>query len=187
MSAPMAALVVGAGQHALIHTALLYVRGKWERSEAGHASMLMSKCSHDLDLIAWMKSGIRPRRSPASAARISFGLNTRLKEQEPGVLLTVASSQRVVTQPASITSTAMTPATSMSGIGPERPKSLHLWSEPGRRRSPPSRRTALLAGASGSPPLRLLITSRSSWTLPTVRRRRLLWWEGPSDPNARST
>jgi predicted dehydrogenase len=43
------------------HMAMAFVRGKWSRSMDGYASMLMAKCCHDLDLIAWMKSGISPR------------------------------------------------------------------------------------------------------------------------------
>jgi predicted dehydrogenase len=63
------------------HMAVGYVRGKWARQQPdvrqqpgvrqqnGYASMLMAKCCHDLDLIAWMKSGIAPR------AVASFGSN----------------------------------------------------------------------------------------------------------------
>lgn len=43
------------------HMAVGFVRGKWSRREACGSSMLMAKCCHDLDLIAWMKSGIAPR------------------------------------------------------------------------------------------------------------------------------
>jgi predicted dehydrogenase len=38
-----------------------FVRGKWSRREVGGSSMLMAKCCHDLDLVAWMKSGIAPQ------------------------------------------------------------------------------------------------------------------------------
>ncbi len=51
------------------HMAVGYVRGKWNRKAECHSSMLMAKCCHDLDLIAWMKSGIAPR------AVASFGNN----------------------------------------------------------------------------------------------------------------
>jgi predicted dehydrogenase len=43
------------------HMAACFVRGKWNRRERSHSSMLMAKCCHDLDLIAWMKSGTAPR------------------------------------------------------------------------------------------------------------------------------
>lgn len=41
------------------HMASCFVRGKWNQKATSNP-MLMSKCCHDLDLIAWMKSGIRP-------------------------------------------------------------------------------------------------------------------------------
>jgi len=49
------------------HMAVAFVRGKWNSQARCGSSMLMSKCCHDLDLIVWMKSGIRP------AAVSSFG------------------------------------------------------------------------------------------------------------------
>ena len=51
------------------HMAVGFVRGKWNSKDRCRSSMLMSKCCHDLDLLAWMKSGI----SPISVA--SFGSN----------------------------------------------------------------------------------------------------------------
>jgi predicted dehydrogenase len=51
------------------HMAVGFVRGKWNNKDKCRSSMLMSKCCHDLDLLAWMKSGI----SPSSVA--SFGSN----------------------------------------------------------------------------------------------------------------
>ena len=51
------------------HMAVGFIRGKWARKVHGYASMLMAKCCHDLDLIAWMKSGIAPK------AVASFGSN----------------------------------------------------------------------------------------------------------------
>lgn len=44
------------------HMAAAYVRGKWNSKDAGGSSILMAKCCHDLDIISWMKSGIRPVR-----------------------------------------------------------------------------------------------------------------------------
>jgi predicted dehydrogenase len=41
------------------HMAVGFVRGKWRRRDDSNP-MLMSKCCHDLDLAAWMKSGIAP-------------------------------------------------------------------------------------------------------------------------------
>lgn len=42
------------------HMAMGYVRGKWRNLEEGKSSMLMAKCSHDLDLLAWMKGDTIP-------------------------------------------------------------------------------------------------------------------------------
>ena len=42
------------------HMAVGFVRGKWRRKDLCGSSMLMAKCCHDLDLIAWMKSGVAP-------------------------------------------------------------------------------------------------------------------------------
>lgn len=45
------------------HMLVAYVRGKWRNEAmAGHHSMLLAKCCHDIDLIMWMKSGIAPVR-----------------------------------------------------------------------------------------------------------------------------
>lgn len=53
------------------HMATCFVRGKWNRLELGN-SMLMSKCCHDLDLITWMKSGIRPLRVSSLGSLMYF-------------------------------------------------------------------------------------------------------------------
>lgn len=42
------------------HMASCYVRGKWNRDDVCGSSMLMAKCCHDLDLITWFKSGVKP-------------------------------------------------------------------------------------------------------------------------------
>jgi predicted dehydrogenase len=42
------------------HMAMAYVRGKWNSKEKCKSSMLMAKCCHDLDILTWMKGGIRP-------------------------------------------------------------------------------------------------------------------------------
>lgn len=58
------------------HMAVGYIRGKWSKPSVSHASMLMAKCCHDLDLIAWMKSGVRPR------AVASFGSNFQFRPEK---------------------------------------------------------------------------------------------------------
>lgn len=42
------------------HLAVSYIRGKWSNEEKCGASMLLAKCCHDLDLMVWLKSGVRP-------------------------------------------------------------------------------------------------------------------------------
>jgi predicted dehydrogenase len=54
------------------HMAVSYVRGKWARKQHGYASMLMGKCSHDLDLIAWLKSGVHPRSVSSFGSNFQF-------------------------------------------------------------------------------------------------------------------
>jgi predicted dehydrogenase len=60
------------------HMAVGFIRGKWSQESTCHSTMLMAKCCHDLDLIAWVKSGIVPR------AVSSFGGNFQFRpEQAP--------------------------------------------------------------------------------------------------------
>lgn len=42
------------------HMSTAFVRGKWNSIENCGSPMLMAKCCHDLDLIAWLKGGKRP-------------------------------------------------------------------------------------------------------------------------------
>jgi len=57
------------------HMAVGFIRGKWSKKSDSHSSMLMAKCCHDLDLIAWIKSGVAPR----SVA--SFGSNYQFRPE----------------------------------------------------------------------------------------------------------
>jgi len=41
------------------HMAVAFVRGRWRRRDESNP-MLLAKCCHDMDLQAWMKSGVRP-------------------------------------------------------------------------------------------------------------------------------
>lgn len=54
------------------HMAVAYVRGKWNHTRNGSSSMLMAKSCHDLDLIAWMKSGVAPRRVSSFGSLFQF-------------------------------------------------------------------------------------------------------------------
>ena len=42
------------------HMAVGFVRGKWNNSEKCHSTMLLAKSCHDMDIMMWMKSGIKP-------------------------------------------------------------------------------------------------------------------------------
>jgi predicted dehydrogenase len=54
------------------HMAVGFVRGKWSRRDWCHSTMLMAKCCHDLDLIAWMKSGVAPVRVSSVGGNFQF-------------------------------------------------------------------------------------------------------------------
>lgn len=54
------------------HMAVAFVRGKWSRKDYCRSSMLMAKSCHDLDLIAWMKSGVPPRRVASFGSNFQF-------------------------------------------------------------------------------------------------------------------
>lgn len=43
------------------HMATAFIRGKWASQQQCESSMLMSKCSHDMDVLMWMKSGAAPQ------------------------------------------------------------------------------------------------------------------------------
>lgn len=54
------------------HTAVAYVRGKWSQTNGERASMLLAKCSHDLDVIAWLKSGVPPKKVSSFGSNMQF-------------------------------------------------------------------------------------------------------------------
>ncbi len=54
------------------HVAVGYVRGKWSRTDYCRSTMLMAKSCHDLDLIAWMKSGQMPTRVTSFGSNFQF-------------------------------------------------------------------------------------------------------------------
>lgn len=66
-------LNVQAAEHVSYHhVAVAFVRGKWNRQDYCQSSMLMAKSCHDLDLITWMKSGVRPRRVASFGSNFQF-------------------------------------------------------------------------------------------------------------------
>ncbi|MBQ5659992.1 MAG: Gfo/Idh/MocA family oxidoreductase, partial [Lachnospiraceae bacterium] len=44
------------------HQSVSYVRGKYASPKLCGSGMLLSKCSHDLDIMAWMLNGIQPEK-----------------------------------------------------------------------------------------------------------------------------
>jgi len=52
------------------HMAAAFIRGRWSHRSTN--PMLLAKCCHDLDLIAWYKSGVRPERVASMGARTVF-------------------------------------------------------------------------------------------------------------------
>ena len=54
------------------HMAVGFVRGKWNSKRKCFSPMLMAKCCHDLDLIAWMKSGVAPVRVASFGSNMQF-------------------------------------------------------------------------------------------------------------------
>ena len=55
------------------HMAVAFIRGKWRQKETN--PMLLAKCCHDLDLICWMKSGIKPKKVASFGGRHFFTSN----------------------------------------------------------------------------------------------------------------
>ncbi|WP_338130574.1 Gfo/Idh/MocA family oxidoreductase [Cohnella ginsengisoli] len=56
------------------HMATAFVRGKFASLERDGSSFLMAKCCHDLDLISWFKTGVKPVRVS------SFGRLSQFRE-----------------------------------------------------------------------------------------------------------
>ena len=54
------------------HQAVGFVRGKWNSKRKCFSPMLMAKCCHDLDLIAWMKSPVAPVRVASFGSNFQF-------------------------------------------------------------------------------------------------------------------
>ena len=54
------------------HMAVSFVRGKWGNQEQSKSSMLMAKCCHDLDILAWLMSGVDPKRVSSFGSLMYF-------------------------------------------------------------------------------------------------------------------
>ena len=54
------------------HMATCYVRGKWRDSKACHAGLLLAKSCHDMDIIMWLKSGVKPARVASFGSIFEF-------------------------------------------------------------------------------------------------------------------
>ncbi|MFH1569938.1 MAG: Gfo/Idh/MocA family oxidoreductase [Gemmatimonadota bacterium] len=54
------------------HVAVGFVRGKWNKRSYCQSTMLMAKSCHDLDLIAWMKTGVPARRVASFGSNFQF-------------------------------------------------------------------------------------------------------------------
>jgi len=53
------------------HMGAGFIRGRWNRRDTSNP-MLLAKCCHDLDLIAWYKSGIPPTQVSSMGSRMLF-------------------------------------------------------------------------------------------------------------------
>lgn len=58
------------------HMAVSYVRGKWRSKKLCHASMLLAKSCHDLDIIMWLNNEVAPK------SVMSFGSNMQFTKDK---------------------------------------------------------------------------------------------------------
>jgi predicted dehydrogenase len=54
------------------HMAVSFVRGKWNNEAACGSPMLLQKCCHDLDIIAWVMNGVKPVRVGSFGGLVHF-------------------------------------------------------------------------------------------------------------------
>lgn len=54
------------------HMAVSFIRGKWANEERCGSPMLMQKCCHDLDLVAWLMGGVEPVRVASFGGLVHF-------------------------------------------------------------------------------------------------------------------
>ena len=54
------------------HITTSFVRGKWGNSEKCHTSMLLAKCCHDMDIMMWLMSPLKPITVSSVGARMQY-------------------------------------------------------------------------------------------------------------------
>ena len=54
------------------HIATSFVRGKWGNSEKCRTSMLLAKCCHDMDIMMWLMSPLKPVTVSSVGSRMQF-------------------------------------------------------------------------------------------------------------------
>lgn len=54
------------------HMAVSFIRGKWSNKEISKSSMLLAKCCHDLDLVTWFMSNIKPKSVSSFGSLMHF-------------------------------------------------------------------------------------------------------------------
>lgn len=57
---------------AICHASHSYIRGKWNNREKCGSSMLLAKCSHDIDLLCWLNNTTVPERVTSMGGRYFF-------------------------------------------------------------------------------------------------------------------
>lgn len=62
------------------HMVTSYVRGKWAKFENCHSSMLLAKCSHDIDILTWLLGTDHPRSVCSFGSRSLFRTENAPKE-----------------------------------------------------------------------------------------------------------
>ncbi len=69
------------------HIVAAFVRGKWASEKECHATMLLAKSCHDLDLMMWMMNETKPLSITSYGSDFTFGKNNKPKEAGTRCLL----------------------------------------------------------------------------------------------------
>ncbi|MGN0527018.1 MAG: Gfo/Idh/MocA family protein [Acutalibacteraceae bacterium] len=62
------------------HLSTSYVRGKWANSDRSHTTMLLAKCSHDIDLMTWLMGDDKPDAVSSFGSKFQFKIENAPKE-----------------------------------------------------------------------------------------------------------